>query len=57
MFFAGCSLHCIYCQNAEISGGTTGVPKDCAALAETFLRLQSEGAENINLVTPTHYAV
>lgn len=57
VFFAGCSLHCIYCQNAEISGGTTGVPKDRASLSEVFLRLQTEGAENINLVTPTHYAV
>ena len=57
VFFAGCSLHCIYCQNAEISGGMTGKPMDREALSDTFLRLQAEGAENINLVTPTHYAV
>ena len=57
VFFAGCSLHCVYCQNAEISGGTVGKAMDCEMLADAFLRLQKEGAENINLVTPTHYAV
>ena len=57
VFFAGCSLHCIYCQNGEISGGTVGKPMGREELSETFLRLQAEGAENINLVTPTHYAV
>lgn len=57
VFFSGCSLHCVYCQNAEISRGAAGKTVSIQALSEVFLKLQEEGAENINLVTPTHYAV
>ena len=57
VFFCGCSLGCVFCQNREISRGETlGTPMDRHALAETMLRLQEEGAHNINLVTPTHFA-
>lgn len=57
IFFTGCSLGCVFCQNREISRGeSVGTPMDRHALAETMLRLQEEGAHNINLVTPTHFA-
>ncbi len=55
IFFSGCSLGCIFCQNREISRGNAGLPVSEARLAEIMLRLQSEGAHNINLVTPTHF--
>ena len=55
MFFAGCPLHCVYCQNAKISGGTTGKVYSIRKLADAFLELMKKGANNINLVTPTHY--
>ena len=54
VFFSGCTLGCVYCQNAEISGGfgkTVGTER----LTEIFLELQEAGANNINLVTPTHF--
>ncbi len=64
IFFAGCSLGCIYCQNSNISGGgaksfvTNGfkkvTPKE---LADIFKKLEDKGAYNINLVTPTHYTM
>lgn len=58
VFFAHCSLGCIYCQNRDISGRNSTVGKTMTAeeLAKTFLDLQEKGAYNINLVTPTHYA-
>ena len=55
VFFSGCGLGCIYCQNAQIRSEMRGriyTPED---LAETFLRLQEEGANNINLVTACHF--
>ena len=55
VFFSGCSLGCIYCQNREISGGRSGIVIDSERLCEIFLELSSYGAHNINLVTPTHY--
>ncbi len=51
VFFSGCPLHCIYCQNAEISSGEHGKRITVARLAEIFLELQAQGAANINLVT------
>jgi putative pyruvate formate lyase activating enzyme len=54
IFFAGCSLRCWFCQNAEISHGRTGRPMDAAALSRQMLLLQAAGCHNINLVTPTH---
>ncbi len=55
IFFGGCSLHCRYCQNAAISGGPVGIPTDSAALRQRMQALIAQGAENIDLVTPTHY--
>ena len=56
VFFSGCSLRCIYCQNYEISRMKIGKEVSVERLAEIFLELQEKGAHNINLVTPTHYA-
>lgn len=55
VFFAGCPLRCVYCQNYQISNAQAGVPVTEERLAEIFLELQGQGAANINLVTPTHY--
>ncbi len=55
VFFSGCSLGCIYCQNRKISGGNAGREVSENELANLMLSLQTEGAVNINLVTPTHY--
>ena len=56
IFFSGCSLSCIYCQNKEISHGAFGKEISTERLSEIMLRLQDDGAHNINFVTPTHYA-
>jgi putative pyruvate formate lyase activating enzyme len=55
IFFSGCSLKCIYCQNHEISGGRVGKEMSSSELARVMLSLEREGAHNINLVTPTHF--
>jgi len=55
VFFSGCPLRCVYCQNHNIANATTGKPVAKERLAEIFLELQGKGANNINLVTPTHY--
>ena len=55
VFFAGCSLGCIYCQNHEIAAGGKGKQITVSRLAEIFMELQAQGAANINLVTPDHY--
>lgn len=55
IFFSGCSLSCIFCQNREISRGNTGVSVSPERLAEIMLKLSQDGAHNINLVTPTHF--
>jgi len=54
IFFSGCNLHCLYCQNADISQQLTGRPVDSAALAGIMLALQGQGCHNINLVSPSH---
>ena len=54
VFFAGCNLHCVYCQNYDISQLAHGRPVAPAALAEVFLQVQELGCHNLNLVTPTH---
>ena len=54
IFFSGCSLGCIFCQNAEISFGASGREVSEERLAEIMLELQQKGAHNINFVTPTH---
>ncbi len=55
VFFTGCTLRCIFCQNANIAGGHHGKEITIARLAEIFLELQTQGAANVNLVTPTHF--
>lgn len=55
VFFSGCPLRCVYCQNYEIAAARQGMEISEPRLAEIFLELQEQGAENINLVTPTHY--
>ncbi len=55
VFFSGCPLHCVYCQNEKIAGGEYGIEISPERLAEIFLELQEKGANNINLVTPGHY--
>ena len=55
IFFGGCTLGCKYCQNAVISGGPVGQPVDASALRAMMEALIARGAENIDLVTPTHY--
>ena len=55
VFFGGCTLKCRYCQNAAISGGPVGTPTDSAQLRRIFEGLIADGAENIDLVTPTHF--
>ncbi len=55
VFFSGCNLGCVYCQNREISRGDAGFEITAERLAEIFLELQEKGANNINLVTPTHF--
>lgn len=55
LFFGGCTLGCKYCQNAAISGGPVGKPTDSVGLRRIFEDLIAQGAENIDLVTPTHF--
>ncbi len=55
VFFSGCSLRCVYCQNSEISNNGFGKAINAEKLEEIFLRLQDRGADNIELVTPTHF--
>lgn len=56
IFFSGCSLGCVYCQNSRISRASVGREVNADDLAAEMLRLESEGAHNINFVTPTHFA-
>ena len=55
VFFSGCSLHCVYCQNNSISNELFGAEISYRRLAEIYLNLQEKGADNIELVTPTHF--
>lgn len=55
VFFSGCVLRCVYCQNYKISGGGFGLEISVERLSEIFLELQDKGAYNINLVSPTPY--
>lgn len=56
VFFSGCTLRCVYCQNASIATGEVGREVTIERLAQIFLEQQQRGALNINLVTPTHFA-
>lgn len=55
VFFSGCSMHCVFCQNQEIAKGISGKEIPRERLVEIFLELQEQGANNINLVTPGQY--
>lgn len=55
VFFSGCSLHCVFCQNEPIANGAVGKEITIERLAQIFLELQMQGANNINLVTPGHF--
>lgn len=57
VFFSGCNLRCVYCQNYEIAAGQRGKQISIKGLSEIFLELQKKGAANINLVTPDHYVL
>lgn len=57
VFFSGCNLRCVYCQNRKIAEGVYGKEITVDRLAAIFLELQEKGANNINLVTPSHYVV
>ncbi len=58
IFFSGCPIHCVFCQNHRISARATTAGREYtpSELAIEMLRLQSEGVHNINFVTPTHYS-
>ena len=55
VFFSGCNLKCVYCQNYQISSQAFGKEITPQRLAEIFKELENKGAHNINLVTPSHY--
>ena len=55
VFFSGCNLRCVFCQNYNIALGKAGRVITPRHLVEIFLQLQEQGANNINLVTPTHF--
>lgn len=55
VFFSGCSLQCVFCQNHSIAIGETGMPVSLERLCEIYLELQNQGAANINLVTAGHF--
>lgn len=57
VFFSGCPLRCVYCQNYEIARADRGTQISVDRLADIFLELQEKNALNINLVTPTHYTL
>jgi len=54
VFFSGCSLGCVFCQNGHISSGESGIYITASRLSDIFLELQAQGALNINLVTAEH---
>lgn len=56
VFFSGCPLNCIYCQNYDLSHKLLGKQISVNRLAEIFKELEQKGAHNINLVTPSHYS-
>lgn len=57
VFFSGCNLKCVYCQNFEISSENKGKAVSPEKLLDIFKALEQQGANNINLVNPTHWAV
>ena len=57
VFFSGCGLRCVFCQNYDIANGNTGKEITVERLAQIFLELKEKGAHNINLVTGDHFAL
>lgn len=57
VFFSGCNLGCVFCQNYRVSHRGQGMEISADGLQEKMLELQEQGAHNINLVTPTHFAL
>lgn len=57
VFFSGCSLRCVFCQNAAVSSGIKGREISPEQLSDIFLSLESQGVCNINLVTPSHFTI
>ena len=57
VFFTGCNLRCVYCQNKVISDGKVGMAVSKEKLAQLFVSLKDQGAHNINMVTPTHFTL
>lgn len=57
VFFSGCNLKCVFCQNYQISNNNFGKKITIERLSQIFLELQEKGAHNINLVTPTHFVL
>ncbi|WP_455717298.1 radical SAM protein [Anaerosporobacter sp.] len=55
VFFSGCNLRCVFCQNHNIASGLAGKKITIHRLVDIFFELEEQGANNINLVTPTHY--
>ena len=55
VFFSGCPLHCVFCQNENIANGMVGKEISLERLVDIFLELQKKRANNINLVTPGHF--
>lgn len=57
VYFSGCSMGCVFCQYADIAHAKGGADLEVARLADIFLKLQEEGAHNIQLMTPSHFIV
>lgn len=57
VFFSGCTLGCVFCQNRQIADGTCGKEISVERLSDIFLELQEKGAANINLVTASHFVL
>ena len=55
VFFSGCNLGCVFCQNHDISQNCTGTVVSVSQLYEIFIKLEKRGVHNINLVTPSHF--
>ncbi|PWM37489.1 MAG: radical SAM protein, partial [Clostridiales bacterium] len=56
VFFSGCALRCVFCQNHQISAGGYGAEVSVSRLREIYFELIAKGVHNINLVNPTHFA-
>ena len=57
IFFSGCTLRCVFCQNHDIASAKVGKELSVDELSDVMLRLQDNKADNINLVTPTHFTI